>query len=475
MRKYTFVRIISAMLLAAYLLAIVFFMLWNIPDTVQNVQFKGLRAIGFLKDGQYVKYINEYVDYLVLFIPVGLLYPLARGRRCLSGAVVFTVFSMAVIEVLRYYYSGGVIAIDDEIWAIAGTFTGYGFFPAVSMVLELKEEYLKNEAYHTSGWLGAALLYALVILFLKTMSEENMSLTDLFPSDKAETREYDAEGHDDYDEAAPEMLSSGTEAPGSAESTKEAVHKAIYDRLYGELSLYKDSVVFTDDTIITQDIFDEFLKMMNEHPELFWLTGGAELETVSYGSNQTMTLKPEFASEAASLPDMAAALEASAGEYINKCPDGSEYEKALWVHDMIIQTTAYDPDVLFYTQTVDDPHFDYAYTAYGALVNHKAVCAGYARAYQLILNRLGIECGYISGSAVNSRGETETHAWNYIKADGKYYYVDVTWDDPVDENYADTGHLSHDYFCLSSADIDTDHFPEDGQSLPDCPETRSPY
>ena len=58
------------------------------------------------------------------------------------------------------------------------------------------------------------------------------------------------------------------------------------------------------------------------------------------------------------------------------------------------------------------------------------MCAGYAKAYQLILNRMGIECGYITGNAVNDM-VSGPHAWNYVRLDGNYYQVDVTWDDPL--------------------------------------------
>ena len=460
MNKHLLVRIISSFLLIAYVLAVVCLLLKNAPTAVSGIQFKDIRFLGFLMDGLYTEYINEYVDYLVLFIPVGLLFPFTRGRKSLNGTLIFTVLSVAVLELFKYYCYGGIIAIDDEIWSLAGACTGYGFYSPICVAAGLRDGFRQNEGFRMPRWIGAALLFALILCCLKTVS---------LSSDVDSTQESSG-----YTEDRP----SDTQSPGVPESTgsmSDAVHKAIYDRLYEELSAYNDRVVFTDDTIIPQDIFDEYVKIMDDHPEIFWLTGTAEIETVTYGSDQTLTLKPEFAENLSSLPAMASTLDATVNGYIAGCPEGTDYDKALWVHDMIIHNTQYDPDVLYYARSATDPHFDLAYTAYGALVAHKAVCAGYARAYQLILNRLGIECGYISGTAVNTKGETEAHAWNYIKADGVYYLVDVTWDDPVDEDYTDTDHLSHDYFCLSSVDMGKDHYPEEDQSIPYCPETRSPY
>ena len=81
-------------------------------------------------------------------------------------------------------------------------------------------------------------------------------------------------------------------------------------------------------------------------------------------------------------------------------------------------------------------------SAYSALVEGKSVCAGYARAYQYLMQRLGIPCYYCTGFA------GEDHAWNIVGLDDGYYNVDVTWDDTpggeydyfnkTDEDYADT-------------------------------------
>ena len=172
---------------------------------------------------------------------------------------------------------------------------------------------------------------------------------------------------------------------------------------------------------------------------------------------------------------MTRSLEEVIDSFLSECPGGSEYNRALWVHDRLVNETRYDTDVHYVVQSIEETHFDHAYTSYGALVMHRAVCAGYARAFQLILERMGIECGYVSGTAVNSAGDNEQHAWNYVKLDGEYYLCDVTWDDPVSADNSDINRLSHEYFCLSTEDMGRDHFPDEDQSVPDCPKTRSPY
>jgi len=71
----------------------------------------------------------------------------------------------------------------------------------------------------------------------------------------------------------------------------------------------------------------------------------------------------------------------------------------------------------------------YIRTAYGALVNTRAVCEGYSRLYKAVLNELGVECELVSGYFLD--GESfEPHMWNYVQdEEGHWYAVDVTMND----------------------------------------------
>lgn len=58
-----------------------------------------------------------------------------------------------------------------------------------------------------------------------------------------------------------------------------------------------------------------------------------------------------------------------------------------------------------------------AQSAYGALIDGACVCEGYASAYKLLLDAMGIPCEIVS---------TKSHAWNIVQVDGQWYHVDVT-------------------------------------------------
>lgn len=59
------------------------------------------------------------------------------------------------------------------------------------------------------------------------------------------------------------------------------------------------------------------------------------------------------------------------------------------------------------------------YNIYGAIVETKVVCEGYARMFKYIMDGLSIPCILVSGTATNSEGETESHAWNYVELNRK--------------------------------------------------------
>ena len=100
---------------------------------------------------------------------------------------------------------------------------------------------------------------------------------------------------------------------------------------------------------------------------------------------------------------------------------GNVYEDMKMVHDYLVDNISYD-------SSISKPNI---YNIYGALVNKECVCEGYARAYKYILDELNIPCILVIGTATNGEGNTENHAWNYVKLNNSWYAVDTTWDDPI--------------------------------------------
>ena len=97
--------------------------------------------------------------------------------------------------------------------------------------------------------------------------------------------------------------------------------------------------------------------------------------------------------------------------------DMSVHEKVKAIHDFLIAHVTYDQSQLVYRDTASN-----AFRPYGALLERKAVCSGYARAFMMYARLADIPCLYVSS-------DTMDHAWNMIYDGTSWLYVDVTWDD----------------------------------------------
>ncbi len=131
--------------------------------------------------------------------------------------------------------------------------------------------------------------------------------------------------------------------------------------------------------------------------------------------------------------------------------DMSTIEKVKTVHDYLVKSTTYDTS--YYSKNDSHEHLS------NILNEKRAVCQGYAVAFYVFMNELDIQCLLVSGYA------GEDHAWNAVKMDdGKWYFVDVTWDDPIingSSSYPNGDNLSYTYFLCTNSFISRSHTAEE--------------
>lgn len=127
-------------------------------------------------------------------------------------------------------------------------------------------------------------------------------------------------------------------------------------------------------------------------------------------------------------------------------PDG--YEQLLFIHDWIVNNTEYRRIGPEYISEAD-----------GAIVYGLALCEGYSKSFMYLAQALGYNCVCIVG-----RANGESHMWNMVELDGKWYHVDVTWDDPIMPGGGEN--LRHDYFLVSDKTIEKDHYIENPFTRP---------
>ena len=136
-------------------------------------------------------------------------------------------------------------------------------------------------------------------------------------------------------------------------------------------------------------------------------------------------------------------------QILNQIAGKNDIEKMKYIHDYLVDTIEYD-------QTFTEKNI---YNIYGALVSKTCVCEGYAKALQYLLNEAELENIIITGTATNSDGKTENHAWNYVNINEKWYAIDTTWDDPIIVGGGKlTNTIRYRYFLKGSSTMNKNHF-----------------
>ena len=212
-----------------------------------------------------------------------------------------------------------------------------------------------------------------------------------------------------------------------------------------------------------EETADIYFAIVRTHPEFFYVENGAGFSILN---GYVVSFSPYY-NEKLATEEVISALNDRVNKILDEttAPGMSQVEKALSLHDYLVLHCAYD----WGTSNVQEKGENGAplytppsqvYTAYGSLMEGNAVCQGYAMGYNLLLNKAGINARYVTSSSIN-------HGWSLVELNGKWYHVDVTWDDPMwgstGSSYDMPGYCSHTYFLLSSeamADHGTFSVPE---------------
>lgn len=232
--------------------------------------------------------------------------------------------------------------------------------------------------------------------------------------------------------------------------------KVLYTEIYSIISnLSKDTKVSSKDP---DKIEKAFSYVMLDHPELFYLTGysftkymrGNRIEKITLSGNYTMT-KNEADSK-----------KLLVDSYVDKCIEGydgyvDDYEKVKYVYEYLIKNTEYDMSVANNQNVLS------------VVVDNRTVCQGYAKAMQLILNRMGVFCILCEGVVKG----TESHVWNIVRINDKYYHVDATWGDAsymIEDTSGqfEAPDINYDYLCVTDEEITKTHVIKDGITYPVC-------
>ncbi len=155
----------------------------------------------------------------------------------------------------------------------------------------------------------------------------------------------------------------------------------------------------------------------SDHPEVFWFTG----DFVYYTKDNITFIELEYNMTGKELDKAKTEFNSKLNEVVNQIPlYENEIDRELYIHNHIVDTCDYGYD----NNLVFDDAIEKVNNTYSALVDGITVCEGFSKTFQMLCNKVGIECVCISGQAFG-----ENHMWNAVKINGDWYNTDITGSD----------------------------------------------
>lgn len=284
-------------------------------------------------------------------------------------------------------------------------------------------------------------------ILAEAVSEESGDLTAEAPASVEESL------------ALPQMTVERVSADCYVYATLDGETQRVYDEIYQTMREHAKSVRVST---LDKGVLDEAYKAVNaDHGGIFWTSGyvytqytrGEELIGIDFSPNYTMERQEQEKLQAqidAKVEEITAGISMEA----------SDYEKVRYVYDYLASNVAYDEGAGDNQNIIS------------VFINGRTVCQGYACATQYLLDRLGVQAVIVTGQA-----NGEPHAWNLVRMDGEYYYIDTTWGNSsyTVDTQDEERFVNYNYFGVTTEEISVTHEPNNNFVLPDCTAKQDNY
>lgn len=239
-----------------------------------------------------------------------------------------------------------------------------------------------------------------------------------------------------------------------------AEEQLLYVELFQILAGMEEGVMLTTkDVNLIPRVYQA---VINDHPELFYTKGFVYTKATLDGEIVYLTCSGSYTYTKEEVDIRMQQIEAEAERVLEKIPTSADaYTVVKSLYEYIILNTDYGE------KTKDHQNIS------SVLLDKVSVCNGYAKTFQFLLNKKGIPCIVVNGSAKGS------HAWNIVCIDGEYYHVDATWGDPSYNTDSDRtipiAQIDYSYLCIPTAQIGLDHTASNEFPLPFCQSMNANY
>lgn len=228
--------------------------------------------------------------------------------------------------------------------------------------------------------------------------------------------------------------------------------RTVYDEIVDAILKQEEKV---DVSTLEVDILEEaYRAVCADYGGFFWVSGYVYTQYTRGGKMVGMEFSPKYTMSYEERMNYQTQIDSSVEELLGGISaQDSDYAKAKYVFEILIQNVDYDAAS------------DNNQNIISVFLNRSTVCQGYACATQYLLRLLGVESTIVNGTA-----NGEAHAWNLVKLDGEYYYMDTTWGNSrySDDSSQTAKYVNYNYLAVTSEEISRTHVLDTSFILPEC-------
>lgn len=296
------------------------------------------------------------------------------------------------------------------------------------------------EAKQSGGWIGAETI--------QTKEDNTIGIN----------------GQNDTDEAQKMALTGERQEGLYSYEQLNTEEKEVYSQIYIALVERQEIELLTTDEERMEKVFQ---CVLNDHPEIFYVEGYTFTKHTRGNKVTRLVFEAVYTMDEMQVQEKSDAVEKKVSEILAGMPaDADEYGKVKYIYEYIIENTEYNVAA------------ENNQNICSVFLNGQSVCQGYAKATQYLLLKAGIESNLVVGYVDGGEG----HAWNLVKADGDYYYVDTTWGDAsyrmtTEESYEvnNLPVINYDYLCVTTEQLEKTHTIQSVVPMPECVATENNY
>lgn len=230
--------------------------------------------------------------------------------------------------------------------------------------------------------------------------------------------------------------------------------RQLYLEIYLALCNYLDSFYICSTS--PEDIDYAFNCVMGDHPEFFYSNGYLFTKYMLQDEIIKIDFTPGYTMDLSEAEDCMEYVVRYRNEFLKGIDiNADDYTKIKYTYEFVILNTEYD------INSAENQNI------LSVFMNGKSVCQGYAKAFQYLSKSLGIQSGLVVGYVGNDEG----HAWNIVRCNNSYYYIDCTWGDTsyLENTFSlkDEG-INYDYLNITTDELEITHYIDNFALLPPC-------